>query len=519
MKILHLIFIAVLLSSCAGGVKTAKDNNNEKKERFSADWASLQQYEVPTWFKDAKLGIFIHWGAYSVPEYGSEWYPRLMYMDSVVWSPTGELKSDKPNDMYKFHKENFGEPSQFGYKDFIPMFKGQQFNANEWMDLFEKAGAKYIVPVAEHHDGFAMYNSKHTRWNSVNMGPNKDILGDLTKVARDRGMKIGASSHFAFNWNYYTYKEGFDTMDPEYSDLYSRPHDHYAPADKQFLEHWWERTADIIDSYQPDILWFDFYIDREEFVPYHPKLAAYYYNKALDWNKEVVLQTKNFKFDAFPEGTNVLDIERGKMSDIRKEPWQTDTSIGKNSWGYVKNWISKEPNTIVDDLVDIVSKNGCLLLNVGPNKEGVIPQDQQEVLLELGNWLAVNGDAIYESRPWVIFGEGPTKVSNGHHSEGNNEALTADDFRYTVRDGKLYAISMAWPKEGNKVTIPALKAGTEYINSAVSTVKLLGADENLKWSITPRGLEVELPNEKPCKYAYSFEVSFEEDGALSKYED
>ncbi|WP_281614823.1 alpha-L-fucosidase [Flammeovirga sp. SubArs3] len=501
-----IIFItAVFLGSCS----VQKDNKVSNREVFEPNWESLQQYDVPDWFQDAKLGIFIHWGAYSVPAYGSEWYPRLMYMDSVEWGPNGDTKKIGATNMNQYHVEHFGSLDKFGYKDFIPMFKGENFNASEWVDIFEKSGAKYIVPVAEHHDGFAMYKSNHTRWNAVDMGPKKDILGELTKEARRRDIKIGASSHYAFNWNYFTYKKGFDTMNPEYSDLYSRPHDHYAPADQEFLTHWWNRTVDIIDNYQPDILWFDFYIDREEFMPYHPKLAAYYYNKGIEWKKDVVLQTKNFKMVTFPEGTHVLDIERGKMSDISPRVWQTDTSIGKNSWGYVTNWESKDANTIIDDLVDIVSKNGCLLLNVGPKADGTIPEDQVAILMEIGEWLSVNGKAIYGSRPWEIYGDGPTQVATGHHTEGKNKELTANDFRFTTNNGKLYAISMAWANNG-KVKIPVLKTSSQYISSGIKNIKLLGHKKSLDFTQNDKNLVIQLPKEKPCNHAFVFEIEFED---------
>ncbi|MBB3696698.1 alpha-L-fucosidase [Flammeovirga yaeyamensis] len=504
MKNVLIIIAAFFIVGCS----VQRDNKQSNKEVFTADWESLQQYEVPTWFQDAKLGIFIHWGAYSVPAYGSEWYPRLMYMDSVEWTPDGEAQKIGATAINKYHESHFGTLDKFGYKDFIPMFKGENFDAQEWVQLFQDAGAKYIVPVAEHHDGFAMYKSKHTRWNSVDMGPQKDILGELTAEARKQDIKIGASSHYAFNWNYFTYKKGFDTMDPEYSDLYSKPHDHYAPASQEFLSHWWDRTVDIIDAYQPDILWFDFYIDREEFMPYHPKLAAYYYNKGIEWKKDVVLQTKNFKKVTFPEGTHVLDIERGKMSDINPKVWQTDTSIGKNSWGYVSNWETKDANTIIDDLVDIVSKNGCLLLNVGPKADGTIPDDQKAILLEIGQWLKVNGEAIYGSRPWKIYGDGPTQVATGHHTEGKNKDLTADDFRFTTKNGKLYAISMDWARNG-KVKIPHLQKGSEYLTASIKDIKLLGVEEDLKWSQNEDYLEVMLPSEKPCEHAFVFEIAFD----------
>ncbi|MEO1448191.1 MAG: alpha-L-fucosidase [Bacteroidota bacterium] len=505
-RISSLLLVGCMLFLAGCAVEGRTNRNLEKPEfRFEPNWESLRKYEIPAWFADAKFGIFIHWGAYSVPAYGSEWYPRRMYEKGEVRNAKGEVKHN--NDaIYRHHADKYGDPSKFGYKDFIPQFKGENFDATQWVDLFEKAGAKYIIPVAEHHDGFAMYASSHTRWNSVDMGPKRDIVGELAEATREKGLKFGASSHYAFNWNYYTRQPGWDTDDPAYADLYSRPHKQYEPCDQEFLDMWWNRTTEIIDKYQPDILWFDFYIDNPEFVPYHPQLAAYYYNNGLEWNKEVVLQTKNFDLESFPEGTNVLDIERGKLADTRKFPWQTDTSVGKNSWGYVTNWESKTSTTLVHDLVDIVSKNGCMLLNVGPKADGTIPKDQADVLLEMGDWLAVNGEAIYDTRPWKIFGEGPTKVDNGHHSEGKNKAFTPEDMRFTEHDGTLYAIMMGWPEDG-VATIESLAKGNAHMDKEIASVAMLGAGE-LDWATDAEGLDVTLPKKQVGSHAYTLKITF-----------
>ncbi len=292
-----------------------------------------------------------------------------------------------------------------------------------------------------------MYNSSITPWNSVDMGPRRDILAELRQEALKQGLKFGASSHLAFNWDYFNKKPKFNDMAPKYALLYGPNRAPGAPASEEFRNYWWSRNKEIIDNHQPDVLWFDFGFDRHEYAPQHLKLAAYYYNKGEDWNKKVVLQSKNLKYESFPLGTDMLDIERSKLNEIRELPWQTDTSVGANSWGYVENWKSKNPNTIVDDLVDIVSKNGNLLLNVGPKADGTIPDDQQQVLMELGNWLKVNGEAIYGTRSYEIYGEGPTKIAEGHLSEDKNEDLGAEDIRYTQqKDGQLYATIMDWPR-------------------------------------------------------------------------
>ncbi|MDN5211753.1 alpha-L-fucosidase [Fulvivirgaceae bacterium BMA12] len=487
-----------------------KQTPAKEKKPYQPNWESLKKYETPEWFCDAKLGIFIHWGPYSVPAFGSEWYPRFMYQDSVIWNGEGEVIRAEPSWVYNHHLETYGHPGEFGYKDFIPMFKAEKFDADEWMDIFEKAGAKYVVPVAEHHDAFAMYNSSITRWNAVNMGPRRDVLKELSEAGKQRGLKIGASSHFAFNWDYFHKKAGFDTADPQFADLYGRQHEPYIPADQEFIDLWWRRTKEIIDNYQPDVLWFDFVLDREEYVPYHPKLAAYYYNKGLEWDKEVVLQNKNFNnFESYPPGTNVLDLERGKLADIGKYPWQTDTSIGKNSWCYVKDWNSKSPNTIVDDLIDVVSKNGNLLLNVGPKADGSIPEDQKEVLFALGDWLATNGKAIYGTRPWKVFGEGPTKVATGHHSEQQNKTLTSKDFRFTSKGNNLYAMSLDWSQDGTYFIKSLGKNSGLLATEKINEITLLSAPGAVQWEQQDDGLFIQIDPEKQGNYACAFEIQLD----------
>ncbi len=504
--ILRLLTVTFFIA-CHNNQKSL-DNVSSSFSEYEENWESLKKYQVPEWFRDAKFGIFIHWGVYSVPAFGSEWYPRLMYMDSAVWNAEFELQRKGPSAVYTHHVQTYGHPGEFGYKDFIPLFKAENFNADAWLDIFVKAGAKYIVPVAEHHDAFAMYDSRYTRWNSVEMGPKRDVLKELFTAARKAGIKTGASSHFAFNWVFFNRKKEFDNWDSAYFDLYGHNLEKHDQMDEKHLTNWWNRTTDIIDNYQPDIMWFDFYWDKEVFRPYHKRLAAYYYNKGIEWNKEVVLQGKNFgDFQSFPEGTFLYDLERGKLADIRKEPWQTDTSIGKNSWGYVSNWISKTPSQLIDDLVDIVSKNGCLLLNVGPKSDGTIPEDQIKVLMEIGKWLQTNGQAIYGSRPWQIFGEGPTVVAAGHHTEKNNKNFTENDFRFTTNDNKLYAIALELPGN-NTLNISSLAKGSDYCPYDIIDVRLLGSTSAINWNQNSEGLQVELPENHALQYAAVMEIDF-----------
>lgn len=505
-KYTMLIFLAFcfVVLSCADEKSKKKEVVQAKKSVYEANWESIKtNYKDPEWFNQKKFGIFIHWGAYSVPAYGSEWYPRQMYMDTANFNAQLNTGKMGPSKEYLHHKKNWGDQKQFGYKDFIPMFKGENFNADEWIDIFKNAGAKYVIPVADHHDGFAMYKSNTTRWNAFAMGPKRDVLGELFKSGRSKGMIMGASSHFAFNWSFYNKKDHFDTTDPEYADLYSsKGKDLTEPVSEAFKKRWWDRTVDLIDNYQPDILWFDFYLDIPDYADQRPKIAAYYYNKGIEWGKEVVLQDKNFSHEAFPEGTVIYDLERGKLPGIRKLPWQTDTSIGKNSWSYVTNWKSKTTNQIVDDLVDIVSKNGNLLLNVGPKSDGTIPDDQKLILSQIGGWLKVNGEAIYDTKYWKTFGEGPTEVKKGHHSEGNNQDLSSKDIRFTSKGNKLYVIILDWPKDGI-VNITTLAKGAEYAKDInISDVSVLGSTEKIKWSQTNEGLIVTMPNKKPCDFAY-----------------
>ncbi|MHC4800393.1 MAG: alpha-L-fucosidase [Planctomycetota bacterium] len=486
-----LVLVTVLVGVSAPG----KGGTEKSCSGYAPTWESLEQYTAPEWFKDAKFGIFIHWGVYAVPAYGSEWYPRNMYL--------------KDKDVYKHHRATWGDQSQFGYKDFIPMFKAEQWDPQDWAELFRRSGAKFVVPVAEHHDGFALYDSSHTKWNSVQMGPRRDVLGELGKAVRARGMKLGASTHYAFNWKYYTHSDLFDTSDPRYYALYGKPHDPEAPAGKDFIQHWYARVVDIVDKYQPDILWFDFGFNEPQFEPYRKKIGAYYYNKGLEWGKEVVLQ---YKKNAFPDGTAVLDLERGKLDKIRFMVWQTDTSISRKSWGYIENDEFKSVDSLVDDLVDIVSKNGVLLLNVGPKADGTIPKEAKDIFLGIGKWLEVNGEAVYGTRPWHTYGEGPTKGQTGHMAERKAKfsAFTAQDIRFTTKDNVLYAICLAWPD--NEVTIRSLSTRTFLSPGGIADIHLLGARGQLKWSRDDTGLKVELPVEKPCEYACVLKISL--DGTL-----
>ena len=466
-------------------------------EKFEPDWESLKQYKTPEWNVDAKFGIFIHWGAYSVSAYGNEWYPRNMYQPE--------------NKIFTHHKETWGDQSEFGYKDFIPKFDAEKWNPDEWAELFEKSGAKYVVPVAEHHDGFAMYDSSQTKWNSANMGPKRDVCGELAKAVRKRGMKFGVSSHYAWNWRYYNIQDEFDNSDPEFEGLYGIRHNSNAPASDAFISHWFLRTRELIDKYQPDLLWFDFGFCYPEFEPKRREIAAYFYNKGIDWGKGVVLNYKRWTKPqdgvtkvAFPDGAGTLDLEREKSPRIREFFWQTDTSISKKSWGYIENDEYKSPDSLVDDLVDIVSKNGCLLLNIGPRSNGTIPQQARDILLSIGDWLQVNGEALYNTRPWKVYGEGPTGVAEGHLSENKNKPFTAEDIRFTQKGDVIYAIALEWPL-GGVLKIKSLSK-SNILLSSIKSIEMIGSDQKIEWIQDNEGLSVQLPENQPCKFAYVLKI-------------
>jgi len=355
------------------------------QEKYEASWQSLINYEIPEWYKDAKFGIFIHWGPTTVPAYGaSEWYGFNMWNEGeedALGNPSTE-----PSDSYKYHIECFGKPEEFGYTKFIPMFKAEEFDASKWIDLFIEAGARYVVPVGEHCDGFAMYNSSITRWNSVNMGPEKDIIGELFKEARSRGLKVGVSSHYAYGWHWWTYKEKYETMDPALQDFYWTKHERWEPASEKYVQRWFERSTEMMAQYKPDLFWFDLGICEPAYEEARKVFIANYYNQGLELNQEVVLNYKNIKWRPVPDGAAVLDVESGKLDRIRDEAWQTDMSLGGWRWGYTNDYQMRKAGDYINDLIDIVSKNGCLLLNVAPNKHGVIPEDQQAILKDIGSW-------------------------------------------------------------------------------------------------------------------------------------
>ncbi|MBR4866517.1 MAG: alpha-L-fucosidase [Clostridia bacterium] len=452
---------------------------------YKADWSSLSGHKVPDWYKRDKLGVFIHWGIYSVPAFGNEWYPRNMY------------NPDMPE--YAHHKATYGDHKDFGYKDFIPDFKAERFDAAQWVSLFRRAGIRYVMPVAEHHDGFAMYETDFNRWNAAEMGPCRDVVGELKTACEDQGLTLCASTHRAEHYFFLNMGRTIesDVQDPAYADFYGPAV--YAPefhgddlhkysadvfargADEEWLSDWLVRTCELADRYKPAILYFDWWIHNHSFKPWLKKLAAYYYNRAEEWGMEVTI---NYKHEAFPPTVATFDVERGALSGINPVYWQTDTAIGRDSWGYRVGNRFKPARQVVCDLVDIVSKNGNLLINVGPRPDGTITQEETEVLTALGDWLAVNGEGIYGTTFWKSFGEGEVNTDGGYFSDDQPMPFTESDFRFTWKDGLLYAFQM---KPGKTALIKALKREGHH-DFLLGKVSLLGSDAPVAVERTGEGL-------------------------------
>jgi alpha-L-fucosidase len=368
------------------------------------------------------------------------------------------------------------------------------------------------MPVAEHHDGFAMYDCSFSDWTAVKIGPRRDLVGELAAATRKHGMVFGLSSHRAEHWFYFDGGTKFDSdvQDPRYAGLYgpAQPaptdfHDPHASTlpSQEYLDDWFARTCELVDKYQPQLVWFDWWIENAAFEPYLQRFAAYYYNRGAQWNRGVAI---NHKYEAFPAGAAVFDIERGQVSDIFPRFWQNDTAVSKNSWGYVTNHDYKTVDSIVDDLVDVVSKNGALLLNIGPRPDGTIPEPEQQMLREIGAWLALNGEAIYGSRPWKVFGEGPTQVSEGAFTDAKRAAFTGEDIRFTTKGDTLYAIALAWP--GERLTIKSLGTSAGLLGGKVSGVELLGHAGPLTWEQGEYGLTIALPEQPPYQHAFTFKI-------------
>ena len=480
-----------------------------KKGPFEPTFESLRTYECPEWFRDAKLGIWSHWGAQSVPMYG-DWYARNMYYEG--------------SEQYLYHIRHYGHPSKFGYKDLVQLWKAEKFDPDSLMDLYVDAGAKYFVAQAMHHDHFFNYDSKIHRWNSVNMGPKKDIIGLWKSAAEKKGLPFGFSEHLGatsswWKWNKGSDKEGaykgvpYDGNDPAYEDLYLPNREHYDPnqkfwdlepwfsPNKWWHQRWFDIMRELIDLYEPDFLYTDGGLPFGENM-YEAGLnaVAHLYNTSAanhNGKNNAVYTQKDRQKEIYSVG--VLDIERSQSPEIKPEPWQTDTCLG--DWFYNVRSVYKKPGHVIEILVDIISKNGNLLLNVPQKPDGTIDDECTYTLEEMAKWIKVCKEGVFGTRPFRAAGEGYSKV----HIEGFKEDAvdwTSSDFRFTTKGNTLYAFQMRWP-EDNRAVIKSLTPAEK-----VKNVRLLGVG-NVPFEQPYGTLVVKLPDKKPTEYVNCIAIELE----------
>jgi alpha-L-fucosidase len=490
--------------------KSAAQDNLPPIEKgpFDGTAESLHAYTIPEWFRDAKFGIWAHWGPQSAAEYG-DWYARNIYIQG--------------SDQNRYHVEKYGHPSKFGHKDICQLWKGDRFDADHLMQLYKKAGAKYFMSMGVHHDNFDLWHSEHQpRWNAVATGPKKDVVGLWRKAADKHGLRFAVSEHLSNSYDWFapshtSDKTGpmagipYDGQDSAYSDLY-----HPSPNNPEKLPNamgreapdawkrlWFLRIKDLVDNYHPDLLYTDGGIP---FGATGLKLVSHYYNAnaKLHGGKVEGLFTSKTALDC-AQGTCALDIERGVANEILAQPWQTDTCIG--NWHYKKGIKYKTPKTVIDLLCDIVSRNGNLMLNFPLPNSGMLDDEELKVLDGITRWMAVNSEGIYGTRPWKIAGNAAPPAAPGQQgfNERNRKDLTASDIRFTTKAGIVYAFVMGWPEIATQ-TLPQLGLSGMPGAGKVRRVELLGHKGNLKFTQNETALSVEMPKEKPCDYAVTLKI-------------
>jgi alpha-L-fucosidase len=499
MKFKYVSFLFLSLMGVMGWPAT-----QAQKKNFQANFSSLEKSNpVPEWFKDAKFGIYFHWGVYSVPAYANEWYPRNMYI--------------KKSNESKHHINIYGEPSAWPYSNFItgakdktgtfvqfaPVLKSQggNFDPEEWAQLFADAGARFAGPVAEHHDGFSMWASKANPWNARNMGPRLDLVGLLADAIRKKNMKLILSMHHAYNIT--GYYDSVPTSNDQKQQML------YGQLGKEKNEALWlKKHKEIIDNYKPDIIWQDFNLHKIS-PPVVLDFLAYYYNKAAGWKKEVVATYK----DGLNTKCAVLDYERGGPIDITSNYWLTDDAISKTSWCYTEGIRYYSKKQVLHGFLDRISKNGNLLLNISPKADGTIPADQKDLLLSMGAWLRKYGEAVYATRAWEKYGEGPTKMGAAHGvfqepAEGN-----AKDVRFTrsKNNTELYAILLGWDKDQKEIVLTSLSSDSIDLKNLLSVQLINGTAGKylpLNFTHSKEGLIINLPERSFEELAYVIKLSF-----------
>ena len=466
---------------------------------FEPTWESLRTHKCPEWFRDAKLGIWAHWGPQSVPMYG-DWYARNMYIEG--------------QDQYRYHWRVYGHPSKFGYKDVVKLWKAEKFDPDALMDLYVDAGARYFVAQAVHHDNFDNWNSRHHKWNAVRVGPHKDIVGLWHEAAKKRHLRFGVTEHLGATFKWFAVNKDcdktgpyagvpYDGSDPAYEDFYlpnqGAVRDGWYTVNPWWHRKWFDRMKDLVDQHRPDQLYSD---GGVPFGEVGLRLIAHLYNTSAGVHggaNEAVYTQKSTDPEVFPVG--VLDIERGWKPDIVPYPWQTDTCVG--GWFYNVRQAYKTPKQVIEMLVDIVSKNGNMLLNVPQRPDGSLDEECLHIVRSMARWSKVNGEGIFGTRPWKVAQEGPTVAQSGGFKEAEL-TWTSQDFRFTSKGGSVFAFQMKWPEDG-KALIRNLALNR---SPKVSAVRLLGPKAKLSFEQTESGLAISLPEKQSCEYAHCFEVVF-----------
>ncbi|UBM59194.1 alpha-L-fucosidase [Marinilongibacter aquaticus] len=499
----RIICVWMLCTVCIGQIVQAQSLDLPMAEGpFKPSDASLQEYAYPEWFRDAKFGIWSHWGPQAVPRQG-DWYARNMYIGAYK---DKEGHMHEASEQYQHHLEHYGHPSKFGYKDIIPLWKAERWNPEKLMKLYKRVGAKYFVSMGTHHDNFFLWNSKLNKWNAVNMGPKKDVVGLWQKAAKKEGLFFGVSEHLGASYTWYQKAHQadqlgemagvpYDGQNSAYWDLYHEPTE---PGDTgwytnnpKFQKEWYDRIRELIDNYHPDLLYSDGALPFGNDVG--RSLIAHYYNQGAQ--NGVVYNCKERS-----DGRWVADFERGSADGIQKYPWQTDTSIG--DWYYRTGQKYKSAKEVVQMLVDIVSKNGNLLLNVVQTPEGDLEKDVLDILEGIALWMDDNGEAIYGTRPWKVFGEGPSlggpeEKSQFHHIANavkDVREYLPGDLRFTIKGNELFVFNME--KSEGPITIKSLGLKTAT-GQKVKSVKLLGSKEKIEWTQNDEVLRIEQPKDLP----------------------